>query len=151
MEETNMQQGNVPFNQDEIVVYCDESGAKGYSNKTETVPGELGVAAGILLRQSEVSSVQARFESVITRFRHQGGKLHITDLQADQQEELRQAVFGVLDEMKIPCLYEASYVQGIHAAHEKASDMLDAVKALSKIGYNPVRLEQPVSRIVFAC
>ena len=35
-----------------IVFACDESGAKGYADQTESFPGEVGVFAGILVRMN---------------------------------------------------------------------------------------------------
>jgi len=44
-------------------------------------------------------------------------KVHITDLSPDAQERLRQKVYSVLLRRRVPCFYEAIYVEGFHRAH----------------------------------
>jgi hypothetical protein len=42
---------------DDIVVFCDESGAKGYADKSEKEPGEIGVFAGFPIQRAETQDV----------------------------------------------------------------------------------------------
>ena len=70
----------------------DEAGAKGYSDKMECQPGELGVMAGYLVPYSWLDSVKAELDPMRARLLP-NGKTHITDLLARQQEELRKNIF----------------------------------------------------------
>ncbi len=47
-----------------IVVACDESGAKGYADRDERLPGEVGVFAGIMVPGELLESAQAQFDAI---------------------------------------------------------------------------------------
>jgi hypothetical protein len=42
---------------EDVVVFCDESGAKGYADKSEKEPGEIGVFAGFPIQRAETQDV----------------------------------------------------------------------------------------------
>jgi hypothetical protein len=97
----------------QIQFIIDESGAKGYSDNTEAVPGELGVMAGFLIPEEFVATVQAELGTISSKFRSQT-KLHVTDLVLQDQEALRSAIFDYFRVRGIPWVYEGIYVQGFH-------------------------------------
>ncbi|MDO8291015.1 MAG: hypothetical protein Q7T44_17510 [Parvibaculum sp.] len=94
-----------------IIFIADESGAKGYSSTQENQPGELGVMAGYLIPESCLDSVKQDFDCIRSKF-FSAGKVHITDLTASQQNEMRKEFFEYFLERKIFWVYEATYVQG---------------------------------------
>lgn len=96
---------------EQIVFILDESGAKGYSDKRESMPGELGVIAGYLVPRSYLERVKSDLDSI--RLQYFGnGKIHITDLQPEQQESLRNSIFKYFKQSNVYWVYEATYVQG---------------------------------------
>lgn len=94
-----------------IFLVADESGAKGYSTTQEREPGELGIMAGYMLPEDALEAVKQDFESIRTKF-FTPGKMHITDLTAPQQQEMRQEFFDYFLSRRIFWVYEATYVQG---------------------------------------
>lgn len=89
----------------------DESGAKGYSNNIESIPGELGVIAGYLIPSNCLDFVRIELNTIRSKF-FSDGKVHITDLLPQQQEELRKSIFDYFIQRNIYWVYEAVYVQG---------------------------------------
>lgn len=96
---------------EEVVFVLDESGAKGYSNNVESTPGELGVMAGYLIPSNHLDLVKNELNAIRANF-FSDGKVHITDLLPQQQEELRKNIFDYFIQRKIYWVYEAVYVQG---------------------------------------
>src|SRR5208337_5464852 len=107
-----------------VVLFVDEAGAKGYSNNTESEPGEFGVMAGYLVPRPSLGTAKADLEAIRERF-FTGGKLHIADLQAKRQYELRKDIFACFIRKRIYWVYEAIYVQGFFQS-------ADSVNQLSK-------------------
>jgi hypothetical protein len=50
-----------------IVFACDESGAKGYADRDEWLPGEVGVFAGIMVPGKLLATVQPQFDAIALR------------------------------------------------------------------------------------
>ena len=102
-----------------VIFACDESGAKGYADKQETYPGEIGVFAGILVPQEIDAVAQPEFQTIYNRYKPSTGKLHITDLSPDQQEGLRQDVYSAIRKLKLPCFWYAVHVEGFNNSYLK--------------------------------
>lgn len=114
-----------------VFFVVDESGAKGYSDKTETTPGELGVMAGYFVPKEYLPLVQSELDAI--RSNHfSAGKIHITDLDSEAQKALREAIFSYFIQRKIIWTYEATYVEGFHQQAQFLSDLIDEVKALRR-------------------
>lgn len=96
-----------------VYFVMDESGAKGYAKNKEAIPGELGVMAGYFVPGELLDLIRSELESIRSRFL-EGGKLHITDLSAEKQEELRAHIFYYFSIRKMFWTYEAMYVEGLH-------------------------------------
>lgn len=114
-----------------VYLICDESGAKGYDDKPEVIKGELGVMAGFLVPHRALPDVRARLGSIAWGF-SQTGKLHITDLSAEQQADLRSRIFSYLSAVSgdAPCLlYEAIHRQGFHEWGETVRDAATKARA----------------------
>lgn len=117
---------------EQVHFFVDESGAKGYAERIETKPGELGVMAGFPVPDDIVGRVRSELDAITSRYLV-NGKLHITDLEPGQQEELRQSIFSYFALWKIPWVYEAIYVQGFH----ENAEVLKAIGAKVKASANP--------------
>lgn len=102
---------------EDVVIFCDESGAKGYADQPEKELGEIGIFAGFAIQRSDLFRLGDEFKNELSQFRSGSGKVHTTDLSPDGQETLRQKVYGVLLRRRVPCFYEAIYVEGFHRAH----------------------------------
>jgi hypothetical protein len=54
--------GDQPGHAD-IVVFCDESGAKGYADQLEKEPGEIGIFAGFPVQRENLGLLAAEFKN----------------------------------------------------------------------------------------
>ena len=97
-----------------VILACDESGAKGYADQQEHHPGETGVFAGIVVSQEIETVARPEFQRIYDRYKPATGKLHITGLPADQQKALRQDVYSAIRKLRLPCLWYALHVEGLH-------------------------------------
>jgi hypothetical protein len=78
-----------------VTFVVDESGAKGFADNRESVIGELGVMAGLLVPTEYVNRVESDLSSIVAGF-SSTGKLHVTDLEPNAQHELRERLFSYL-------------------------------------------------------
>lgn len=111
-----------------IKLIIDESGAKGFSDKTESLPGELGIIAGYLIPEEYYTAVQSDICSIKDKY-ITDKKLHITDLSPQQQEQLRAEIFNYFKEKNVYWTYEAIYVEGFHQNAEFIDSLKDKAKA----------------------
>lgn len=96
---------------------CDESGAKGYADRDESFPGEVGVFAGVLIPEELFPRVAAHFASIHRSFGDTDGKLHITDLEPARKHSLRAEIFEGIKRFRLTCFWYAIHVAGLHSAH----------------------------------
>ena len=114
-----------------VYLVCDESGAKGYHDKAERDPAEVGVIAGFLVPGATLQDVRARLTAIADAFR-EPGKLHITDLAPERQGQLRARIFASLAEMSrnTPRLiYEAIHQQGFYESGQLVRGLTTKAKA----------------------
>lgn len=114
-----------------IVLILDESGAKGYSNNAESVPGELGVMAGYLISYEQFDSIKNDLDAIRANYLVEG-KVHITDLDPEQQKSLRCSIFELFIKAQIPWIYEATYVQGFYEHAEYMEEIHQDAKQSRK-------------------
>lgn len=95
---------------------CDESGAKGYADKSESYFGEVGIVAGYFIPDEHVDLLRRELLAITSQFATDG-KLHITDLPNKDKETLREYVFQYFITRNIVCTYEAVFSEGFHKAH----------------------------------
>jgi len=107
-----------------IVFACDESAAKGYADRDEQFPGEVGVFAGIIVPSELLSSAQAQFDAIAKKYETTPGKVHIAALTATQQGQLRKEVFDLIEQLHLPCLFEATHGAGFHAYFRQVGIMV---------------------------
>lgn len=131
--------GDQPGHAD-IVVFCDESGAKGYADQLEKEPGEIGIFAGFPVQRENLGLLAAEFKNELAEFRESTGKIHIAEVSPERQERLRQKVYTVLLRRPIFCFYEAIHVQGFHSAYKSQCEFVESVAA--KLG--KTRKKKPV-------
>ena len=108
-----------------VILACDESGAKGYADQREHYPGEVGVFAGILISQEIEAEARPEFQRIYDRYKPATGKLHITHLLPDQQKDLRQDVYSAIRKLSLPCLWYAIHVEGFHDWSLKEKKLLE--------------------------
>ena len=84
-----------------VILACDESGAKGYADQGEQYPGQVGVFAGIMVPVEVFSLVKADFDAFIHQYIPARGKLHISDLSANQKQTLRDGCFNLIRKHKL--------------------------------------------------
>ena len=90
-----------------FILACDESGAKGYTDQDEQFPGQIGVVAGLLVPDEILAQVDAALEAAIAPHRGGDGKLHITDMEASAQADLRERLFDAIRGLHLPCFWYA--------------------------------------------
>jgi len=106
-----------------VIFACDESGSKGYANRDEAFPGEVGVIAGILVPEEVAKHAAAAFDQIYVRYKPKGGKLHIADIPIDQKENLRRDVFAAIQQLRLPCFWYAIHVAGLHDWHKRQQEI----------------------------
>ena len=111
-----------------VILACDESGAKGYANLREQYDGEVGVFAGILISEEIEAEAQPEFQRIYNRYKPTTGKLHIADLRPDQQQALRQDVYTAIRRLNLPCFWYAIHVEGLHDSYLKEKEFLEKVR-----------------------
>lgn len=110
----------------QVVLACDESGAKGYADRDEAWPGEIGVFAGILIPQQECEAkARPKFQAIYDAYKPASGKLHIADLSSDSQQALRNDVFAAIRQFGLPCFWYAIHVAGLYDYHIKQKALLE--------------------------
>jgi hypothetical protein len=127
----------------DVVVFCDESGAKGYADQLEKEPGEIGIFAGFPVRRENLGLLAAEFKNELAEFRENTGKIHIAEMSPERQERLRQKVYTVLLRRPIFSFYEAIHVQGFHSAYKRDCEFFENLAA--KLGKTPKKKPVPQS------
>lgn len=120
-----------------VVLICDEAGAKGYANRDEQSPGEVGVFAGLFAPVEKIAAVQADFDAVAGRYAGAAEKLHITALPPDQQHTLRNEMFGLIQRHRLPCFWEAIHVAGFHRVFADHRRLIESARAARR---SPIKL-----------
>lgn len=100
---------------------CDESEAKGYADKNEKYPYEIGVVAGYFLPSDSLDEVNNDLETLTDKYKVDG-KLHIADLEPSQQESIRNDIFDYFIKKNIICAYEVIYSGGFHDNHKRLEE-----------------------------
>ena len=111
-----------------VILACDESGAKGKGDKREAYPGEVGVFAGFLVPQEVEAKARPVFQTIYNRYRPPTGKLHISELLPDQQHGLRQDVYAAIRESNLPCFWYAIHVEGFYDWYETEKKLMDNMR-----------------------
>ncbi len=109
-----------------IRLYCDESGAKGYSDQEEKVPGEVGVMAGVMVPDGIHDRAKLRLDAIAKSYAQSSGKLHITDLDPNAGIALRREVFEAIADLKLPLFWYAVHVEGFRAMAIKTNSLTKA-------------------------
>ena len=120
---------------DTFFFVCDESGAKGKSNKGELSQDRIGVFSGFLLRSifnyqivsSSLDSIRNAIEEI-----YQGKKPHMSNLSKKDQAIVQKLVFDFLKKTKINCLYEAIYSEAFHQQYVETKKKFDETCKKSK-------------------
>ncbi len=120
---------------------CDESGAKGHSDRDEREPGEIGLFAGVLVPEALRARAEAALGEAVAPHRQGDGKFHIADLAPPAQAALRAGVYGAVRGLRLPCFWYAIHVAGFRAHHARVAALLAGAEAGSPPG--PVRFGSP--------
>lgn len=96
-----------------IVLVIDESGEKGFSKRPEAYLGAIGVMSGYIFFEQGIDEVRGIFDSLLKKFKV-NGKLHLTDLHAVQQEEVRKIIFSFFQKGNVGWVNQAIYSQGLY-------------------------------------
>lgn len=126
-----------------VILACDESGAKNYADREEQTAGEVGVFAGILIPGELLASAQAKFDAVAQKYQTSLGKVHITDLTPMQQGQLRKEMFDLIEQLHLPCFFEATHVAGFHAYYWRVQAMIKQAMAQRR---SPIKLSAKGAR-----
>jgi hypothetical protein len=127
----------------EVVVFCDESGAKGYAGQVEKEPGEIGLFSGFPVPRLMLELLAAELKSELAPFRKKAGKIHITDLPPEEQQALREKVYTIFVRREVFCFYEAIYVAGFNDAYKRDCQVIETMAA--KLGRRRKKMPVPQS------
>lgn len=119
-----------------VRMIIDESGAKGYSDKRESEPGELGVMVGYLVPESYAAEVKVELDRIRNAYISHG-KIHITDLTPKEQQALRDKIIRYFKAKQIPWVYESTYVEGFYKNAESVAAICTRAKAERR---SPIKL-----------
>ena len=79
-----------------IVLACDESGAKGYADKDEQVPGEVGVFAGLFAPREHVLATQQEFDDTARRFASPDGEASSLPCRLNSNRLREEAMYALI-------------------------------------------------------
>lgn len=133
-----------------VIFACDESGAKGYSDKHESFEGETGVFAGFLLDAACLPQILPDFQAIYNRYVPPTGKFHIADLPSDEQEALRQDVYAAVTKHRLPCFWYAVHVAGFYDYHSTTNASMNAEKKRIRKARGEPRVKRGSSREKFS-
>ena len=120
-----------------IILACDESGAKGYADQQEIYPGEIGVFAGILVPEELQSDAQCALQDIYLHYHNSTGKLHITDLECAEQQNLRRDTYNAIKKLDLPCFWYAIHVAGLNDWYQTQQQLLEGIRE-NALAANPV-------------
>ncbi|MBY0540369.1 MAG: hypothetical protein K2P52_03020 [Campylobacterales bacterium] len=101
-----------------LALIIDESGAKNYSDKQEQYEGEFGIMVGFLIPYEYLEMCKDTSKSIFHEFKN-NGKLHITDLEDNEQKKLRDKVYMLFKEYKVGWFYHGTFVQDFFESENK--------------------------------
>ncbi|MDN5060007.1 hypothetical protein [Aliarcobacter butzleri] len=93
-----------------LALIIDESGAKGDSNNQEQYEGEFGIMVGFLIPYEVLEQCRKQSEFIFHELQIEG-KLHITDLENDEQKRIRDTIYMIFKENSIGWFYHSISVQ----------------------------------------
>ncbi|XDD52997.1 hypothetical protein AB3N62_10935 [Leptospira sp. WS4.C2] len=108
-----------------VFLITDESGGKGFADKPESYPNEIGLVAGYVLRdETQLEEIEKNLTGIFKKYSLKTKHLKdIVSIYPENEELIRNQVFEVLKKDKIPILYHAIFVQGFHTEFLKRSSM----------------------------
>ena len=122
------------------VMVCDESGAKGFSDKPATNNEQIGVVAGLLLTSKAYDALSDVLPTIKSKYQpSDGSKLHIADLDKKKQDAIRDEVFELIKGSGGHIIYEAITQSDAHKSYTLQQKYWDKLKNEGKIrgyGYN---------------
>lgn len=110
-----------------VTLIIDESGAKGYSDNQETEVGEFGVMSGYLIPDERLEEVKNDLKQITKKY-SSDEKLHITDIEQQDQQSLRDEIFAYLKSHNALWVYDAIYVEGYFKHAEAIGRIVDEIK-----------------------
>ena len=111
-----------------VILACDESGAKGYANQREAYPGEVGVFAGFMICREIDSIARSEFQKIYDHYKQRRNKLHIADLPEIQQHSLRKDVYETIRKLDLPCFWYAIHVEGLYDWYQCQKILLERAR-----------------------
>lgn len=118
---------------------CDESGAKGYADVSESFRGECGVFVAVLVPDENYRTLDVDLNALRLRYwPSSDAKPHITDLPVHDQQRARDDLWSLLRRNDIRWAYEAIYVEGFRRRHMDLQSSIARAKASSTSGIRVV-------------
>lgn len=86
-----------------MIVICDESGAKGYSNQKEKYPGEFGLFAGYVLKNdSQLEKIESELSNIFNEVElPENQKKHLSSLNSELAEKFDVMFLKFLKKMRL--------------------------------------------------
>lgn len=113
------------MNATKVILFCDESGAKGYADQEEATDGQVGVFADIMVSETMIPEFAARFQPIYARYKPRSRKFHIADLDGNAQQGRRADIVEAIAKHKLPCFWYAVHVAGFNDFHCQQRDLTE--------------------------
>lgn len=120
---------NIIENDSSMMFICDESGAKGYADKDESLKCEFGLFAGYFLKnKGQQENVRKLLNKSFNIIKWPNSKKHINELSKENKQSIIKSVFTVFRDEKIDCLYEGEYVHDCYRNYKEQEKTLKEIK-----------------------
>lgn len=130
------------------ILLCDESGAKGFTDQPADKDAPIGVVAGALIAQEKYEEFSAAIQKIIEPHKKPDAKFHITDLAHPTQEDIRNNIYQLIEEMGCTIIYEAIPHDLAHKAYLDEKKNLNTLNnAARKKGFR-YNLGDPKKRLL---
>ncbi len=125
------------MNRKVFYLFCDESGAKGYSDKPGQGIDSLGIVVGIIIHESQLSLLKKYYDKIYKKYATDlNSKFHLSDLPNNKQVNIRNDVFEIIKHIDARLIYSSISKDGMHEWYNIQKKMHDDIVSKEKIrGY----------------
>lgn len=123
---------------------CDESGAKGYSNKSEEDIDSLGLAVGLIALPAQIDRLRRYCHMIYVKYLQDGtNKFHITDLPPENQNNLRNDVCNFIIDNNLRLVYSSVLKQGMHQQYKNVKSLHEKIIMREKENGYGINMSDP--------
>ena len=107
---------------------CDESGAKGYSDKPDQGIDSLGLVTGLIIHESQLPSLQKACYEIHEKYSTECySKFHMADLPNDKQDNMRNDIFNIIRSINARLVYSSIPKEGMNKWYKIQKKLRDDI------------------------